>query len=50
MTKLTVTKGTVDRVHAIFVKHGVDRVVANHILNDMLGAGIVIRERQVVKR
>lgn len=50
MSQLTVDKGTIDSVYAIFKKNGVDRVVANHILNDMLSDGIVIRVRKMVER
>ena len=50
MSRLTVEPGTIDDVYAIFKKHGVDRVVTNQILSDMLSDGIVIRVRKNVPK
>lgn len=50
MSDLTVEPGTIEDVYSIFKENGVERVVASHILNDMLEQGIVIRVRKMVPR
>ena len=50
MSRLTVEKGTIEDVYAIFKKNGVTRPTASRILGDMLEGGIVIRVRKDVPK